>query len=51
MENSNNTNCVALTLRKEYKMVVFRNFVVKAKKYTYRIFFSVVVLNLLKLFV
>lgn len=51
MNNSNNTNCLALTLKKEYRLVVVRNIATKIAKYSYKILLSVIALNVLKLFV
>lgn len=51
MNNSNNTNCLALTLRKEYRMVVVRNISTKIFKYSYKVILLIFALNFLKLFI
>ena len=47
-ENSNVTNCLALTVKKDYDISVIRNVFVKAAKNTWRVILSVVTLSFLE---
>lgn len=44
------SNCLALTIVPDYKMLSIKNIVVHSMQVTYKILFSTVVLNLIKLF-
>ena len=48
---SNSTNCLALTVRKEYRLTVIKNATTKSLMLISKVAFSVVVLNLVNLFV
>lgn len=45
-----NTNCLALTVKKEYKLVVIKNMVKKGLKVSWKIALSTFVMNFLKAF-
>ena len=45
-----NSNCLALTLKKDYHLSVFKNITFKAFKGTWRIAISIMTLNFLSLF-
>lgn len=52
MENEKavETNCLALTVRKNYNISIFKNTVVKTFKLSYKVIVSAFFLNLLKFF-
>jgi len=45
-----NTNCLALTVRKDYKITVFKNMVGKGAKVSWKIALSLLVMNFLNTF-
>ncbi len=48
---SNTTNCLALTVKKEYRLTVIKNITTKSLIITNKILFAVIVLNIANLFV
>lgn len=52
IENSNNdiSNCLALTVKKDYNLVIAKNVVLKTLKSTWKIVLSIFTLNFLKFF-
>lgn len=47
----NSTNCLALTVRKEYRITIVRNVSLKMIKISTKVLMSVIALNLLNMFV
>ncbi|MFR5683150.1 MAG: hypothetical protein ACLUD1_03610 [Clostridia bacterium] len=47
---TNTTNCLALTVKKEYKLTIFHNISTKAIELSAKVAFSIFVLNFLSLF-
>lgn len=45
------TNCLALTVRKEYRLTIIKNVTTKSLQITSKILFAVVALNIMNLFV
>ena len=50
VEDSNTSNCLALTIKKEYKLVAIKNVFIHSLKVTWKVIVSTVTLHLLKLF-
>lgn len=48
---SNSTNCLALTIRKEYRLTVMKKLTVRSIKITSKVLFAIVALNVVNLFV
>ena len=49
--NENNTsNCLALTIKKDYKLTSKTNVILRSLKMTFKVFVSYVTLNIIKLF-
>ena len=44
------TNCLALTVRKDYNLSIFKNTILTTFRFSWKIAFSTLVLNVLKLF-
>ena len=49
-ETTDNTNCLALTVRKEYRLALARNLFDKGTTLTWKIGLSIIVLNFLNMF-
>ena len=49
-ETTDNTNCLALTVRKEYRLALARNLCDKGTTLTWKIGLSIIVLNFLNMF-
>lgn len=49
-ETTDNTNCLALTVRKEYRLALARNLFDKGSTLTWKIGLSIIVLNFLNMF-
>ena len=49
-ENSYSSNCLALTIVPDYKMLSVKNVITQSVRITYKILFSTIVLNIIKLF-
>lgn len=47
----NSTNCLALTIRKEYRITVIKNVTVKSLKVISKVSFAIFALNFINLFV
>ena len=47
----NSTNCLALTIRKEYRLTVIKNVTTKSIHIASKVIFAVVALNVVNLFV
>lgn len=45
------TNCLALTVRKEYRLTIVKNITTKSLKITSKVLCAVVILNIMNLFV
>ena len=50
VEDSNTSNCLALTIKKEYKLVAIKNVFIHSLKVTWKVIVSTVTVHLLKLF-
>lgn len=50
IENTSETNCLALTVRKDYNISILKNSIVKTFKLSYKVLISAFFLNLLRLF-
>lgn len=49
--NENNTsNCLALTIKKDYKLTSKTNVILRSLRMTFKVFVSYVTLNIIKLF-
>ena len=48
-ETTDNTNCLALTVRKEYRLALARNLFDKGSTLTWKIGLSIIVLNFLNM--
>lgn len=49
-ETTDNTNCLALTVRKEYRLALARNLFDKTTTITWKIGLGIIVLNFLNMF-
>ena len=49
-EDANITNCLALTVKKDYKLVLFSNALKKGTRMTFKVILSTFVINVLNLF-
>ena len=49
-EDSNTTNCLALTIKEEHKLVAVKNVFIHSLKVTWKVIVSTVALNILKIF-
>lgn len=50
LEDANTTNCLALTIKKEHKLLAVKNVFVHSLKVTWKVIVSAVTLNILKFF-
>ena len=50
VEDSNTSNCLALTIKKEYKLVAIKNVFIHSLKVTWKVIVSTITLHILKLF-
>ena len=50
LEDSNTTNCLALTIKEEHKLVAVKNVVIHSLKVTWKVIVSTIALNILKIF-
>ena len=50
IDDSNMTNCLALTIKEEYKLVKIKNIFIHSLKITWRVMVSTIALNILKIF-
>ena len=50
VENENSTNCIALTVRKDYNLSIFKNSIFTTLRVSWKIAISTFILNILKLF-
>lgn len=45
------SNCLALTIKNNYKLTIGKNVLREGRKFTFRVFFMVVTLNILNLLI
>lgn len=50
LKDSNTSNCLALTIKKEYKLVAIKNVFIHSLKVTWKVIVSTVTLHFLKIF-
>lgn len=50
IESANTTNCLALTIQKDHKLVAVKNVVIKSIRITWKVIVSTITLGIIKLF-